>query len=116
MEVVCHGRQFGKYRVESTRAEKDEMWGDRSVIKTATLKLDEILTPPASWNPRPSVEPELAAPNPEGIYDHVVYPGETLEDIARQYGADTNVIIELNSITNPATVKPGMRLLVLIPD
>jgi len=63
-----------------------------------------------------SVKPKLAAPNPEGIYDHVVYSGETLEDIARQYGADTNVIMELNSITNPATVKPATRPLVPISD
>ncbi len=80
------------------------------------LELDEILTPPASWSPTMSVRPELAAPNPKGIYDHVVYSGETLESIARQYGADSDVIMELNSITNPAAVKPGVKLLVPIPD
>ncbi len=99
-----------------TRAEKDEMWGDRSVIKTATLGLDEIFMPPASWSPRLSAEPKLAAPNLKGIYDHVVYSGETLEGIARQYSADTNVIMKLNGITNPATVKLGVKLLVPIPD
>jgi len=116
MEVVCHGRQFGKYRVELTREQKDEMWGDRLAIKTATLKLDDILTPPASWSPTMSVRPKLATPNPKGIYDHMVYSEETLKSIARQYGADTNVIMELNGITNSDTVKPGVRLLVPIPD
>jgi len=116
MEVVCYDRKFGKYRAELMREQKDEMWGGRSVIKTATLKLDEILTPPPSWSPTMSVRPKIAAPNPEGIYDHVVCSGETLESIARQYGADPNLIMELNSITNPVTVKPGVRLLVPMPD
>jgi len=53
-----------------------------------------------------SQHPAEAAYTESPVYEHVLYPGETLEDVARQYGADTNVIMELNGITNPASVKP----------
>ncbi len=41
----------------------------------------------------------------------VVYPGETLEDIARQYGVTEKEIRELNGLGD-ATVSPGQKLLI----
>ena len=56
--------------------------------------------------------PAASAP----VYEHVLYPGETIEDVARQYGSSQEEIMLLNGITDPAVVKPGTKLLVPIPE
>ena len=58
------------------------------------------------------LEPAASAP----VYEHVLYPGETLEDVARQYGSSKDEIMMLNGITSPDAVKPGTKLLVPIPE
>jgi len=58
------------------------------------------------------MEPAASAP----IYEHVLYPGETLEDVARQYGSTKDEIMMLNGITSADAVKPGTKLLVPIPE
>jgi LysM repeat protein len=50
------------------------------------------------------------------VYEHVLYPGETLDDVARQYGSSQQEIMKLNNITDPSSVKPGTKLLVPIPE
>jgi len=50
------------------------------------------------------------------VYEHVLYPGETLDDVARQYGSSQQEIMKLNNITDSASVKPGTKLLVPIPE
>jgi LysM repeat protein len=50
------------------------------------------------------------------VYEHVLYPGETLDDVARQYGSSQQEIMKLNNITDPASVKPGTKLLVPITE
>ncbi len=56
--------------------------------------------------------PAASAP----VYEHVLYPGETIEDVARQYGSSQEEIMLLNGITDPSVVKPGTKLLVPIPE
>jgi LysM repeat protein len=58
------------------------------------------------------LEPAASAP----VYEHVLYPGETLEDVARQYGSSKDEIMMLNGISSPDAVKPGTKLLVPIPE
>lgn len=62
--------------------------------------------------PAPLAAPAASAP----VYEHVLYPGETLEDVARQYGSSQDEIMLLNGITSPDAVKPGTKLLVPIPE
>jgi LysM repeat protein len=50
------------------------------------------------------------------VYEHVLYPGETIEDVARQYGSSPEEILLLNGIADPSVVKPGTKLLVPIPE
>jgi len=50
------------------------------------------------------------------VYEHVLYPGETLDDVARQYGSSQQEIMKLNNIADAASVKPGTKLLVPIPE
>jgi LysM repeat protein len=77
------------------------------------------LAPVAESAPEPApiadiapLEPAASAP----VYEHVLYPGETLEDVARQYGSSQDEIMMLNGITSPDSVKPGTKLLVPIPE
>ncbi|MBL7017199.1 MAG: LysM peptidoglycan-binding domain-containing protein [Kiritimatiellales bacterium] len=58
----------------------------------------------------------LAPAESAPVYEHVLYPGETLEDVARQYGSSQDEIMLLNGITSPDAVKPGTKLLVPIPE
>ncbi len=46
------------------------------------------------------------------LNEHVLYPGETIEDVARQFGSSQEDIMLLNGITDPSVVKPGTKLLV----
>lgn len=67
--------------------------------------------PIAEANP---VVPPVASAAP--VYEHVLYPGETLDDVARQYGSSQQEIMKLNNISDASTVRPGTKLLVPIPD
>ncbi len=58
-----------------------------------------------------------AAPPPpvftwEGGTPVTVTPGETLETISRKYGVPVAAIMDANSITSPATVRPGQHLVI----
>lgn len=68
----------------------------------------------------PAAVPAGAAPVAKAasapVYEHVLYPGETLDDVARQYGSSQQEIMKLNSITDPSSIKPGTKLLVPIPE
>ncbi len=63
----------------------------------------------------PAAAPVATAANAP-VYEHVLYPGETLDDVARQYGSSQQEIMKLNNITDAASVKPGTKLLVPIPE
>ena len=58
-----------------------------------------------------------AAPRPpaftwEGGTPIIVSLGETLETLSRRYGVPVAAIMDANSITNPATVRPGQHLVI----
>jgi len=77
------------------------------------MKTDSEPVPvPAPMADIAPLAPAASAP----VYEHVLYPGETLEDVARQYGSSQDEIMMLNGITSPDTVKPGTKLLVPIPE
>lgn len=90
------------------------------VVESAALPAPAPMAEAVSAAPVAPVVPETAAPAvPAGnapVYEHVLYPGETLDDVARQYGSSQQEIMKLNSITDPASVKPGTKLLVPIPE
>jgi LysM repeat protein len=64
----------------------------------------------------PAAAAPVASSASAPVYEHVLYPGETLDDVARQYGSSQQEIMKLNNITDPASVKPGTKLLVPIPE
>ncbi len=58
----------------------------------------------------------LAPASSAPLYEHVLYPGETLEDVARQFGSSPKEIMELNGITDPSVVTLGTKLLIPLPN
>ncbi|WP_160300766.1 LysM peptidoglycan-binding domain-containing protein [Kiritimatiella glycovorans] len=82
----------------------------------------------------PAMTPEPAAPAaPEGeapaeeeeaespaaaptVMEHVVYPGETLEEIARQYATTVDKLRDLNELRGPVQLQQGQTILVPVGD
>jgi LysM repeat protein len=48
----------------------------------------------------------------EGLEPYVIGPGETLSEIASQFGLSTTKLIDLNDIQNPKRVRAGQKILV----
>lgn len=52
---------------------------------------------------------EIATATP-GYIEYTVQPGDWIFKIARDYGVDPQAIIDLNDLTNPADISPGIVL------
>lgn len=68
----------------------------------------ELIIPTAGEEPPPAPPP--APPPPGGGAVHVVRSGETLGQIARQYGTTVSAIAQLNGISNPNLIFVGQVL------
>jgi lysozyme len=67
--------------------------------------------------PMAAVEPvETGSMQVDAVIDHVVYPGETIDDISRQYGVSKSDIMRLNNISDASAVKEGQRLRIPIAE
>ena len=72
-------------------------------------------TKPKKTETAPPVAPDPLAPAPVDtgngmhVIDHVVYPGETLADIARQHGVSKSEIMRLNNISDESAIKENQR-------
>lgn len=95
--------------------------------KSTTKKADPApveTAPEADLAPAPLAPAGVVTPvetdgsmSVDAVIDHVVYPGETLDAIARQYGVTKSDILRLNnSISNESEVKEGMRLRIPISE
>lgn len=80
-------------------------------ISTAIEESPELKPAPLADDIAP-LAPSDSAP----VYEHVLYPGETLDDVARQYSSSKEEIMILNGIVNSDDVKPGTKLLVPLPE
>lgn len=47
---------------------------------------------------------------PEVFFEHVVYPGESLEDISAQYGVSVDDLMTSNGLSDPRSITTGMQL------
>ncbi len=50
------------------------------------------------------------------VEDKVLYPGETLDDVARQYGVSKAEIMRMNNISDESQVREGQRLRIPIAE
>jgi len=77
----------------------------------------EVTEPEPAPMAESGVEPvETGSMQVEAVMDHVVYPGETLDDISRQYGVGKSDIMRLNNISDESAVKEGQRLRIPIAE
>ncbi len=84
--------------------------------KTAPVEPAPEVAEPAPA-PMAEVEPvETGSMQVDAVIDHVVYPGETLADISRQYGVSKSDIMRLNNISDASAVKEGQRLRIPIAE
>jgi cell wall-associated NlpC family hydrolase len=51
-----------------------------------------------------------AAPVADGDNTHSVQPGDTLKDIATQYGVDVSTLVSANGLANPDLIYPGDQI------
>ncbi len=65
-------------------------------------------------SPTPTLEPPTATPT-GSLVIHTVKRGETLWDIARQYGTSIQAIAEANGLANPNRIITGQQLIIPAP-
>jgi lysozyme len=104
-------------------------------VPTTTQKSSPVpKSEPAPVEPAPAVAepaqaPMIAAPataTPDEpvvdtmslnvIEDKVLYPGETLDDVSRQYGVSKSEIMRLNNISDESQVREGQRLRIPVSE
>ncbi len=84
---------------------------ERSVATpTATAEADVVLEVPS---PTPSPQ---ATPTPEPVVYHIVQSGETLWDIAEQYGVTLEALEAANESLDPDRLQPGQELIIPFDD
>ena len=83
---------------------------DRILPPTITL-----VRPPTDM-PRPTDTPpptHTVRPRPDPVQTiHIVQPGETLSEIAKQYGVSLDALIAANDIADPHLIKIGQELII----
>ena len=90
--------------------------GAAPAAAAATGTVSTAVAPAAKAPAVPAGAAPVAKAASAPVYEHVLYPGETLDDVARQYGSSQQEIMKLNNITDPSSIKPGTKLLVPIPE
>ncbi len=84
---------------------------ERSVATpTATAEPEVVLEVPS---PTPSPQ---ATPTPEPVVYHIVQSGETLWDIAEQYGVTLEALEAANESLDPDLLQPGQELVIPLDD
>lgn len=105
---------------DDTQATMDAV---RSAILTQTAQAGEttpteaptaIETPETSGTPV-AVTPE-ATPTSGEVTEYTVQPGDWIFKIARQFGVEPEDIVELNDLTSPSQISPGMVLKIPAPS
>lgn len=74
-----------------------------------------VLKIPVAGTTEPVVQgtPSTGTGTPaSGTKIHIVQPGEWIWQIARLYGVDPQEIIDINNLTNPASISPGDELII----
>ncbi len=117
IHVVKAGEVLGtiarQYGVSVEAIMKANGLSDPSLIRAG----QELIIPRPEPTPRPgeTATPIAAVtilPEYGPVIIHVVQPGDTLLGIANEYGADVNVIVTTNGLSNDAVIYPGQELII----
>ena len=83
---------------------------DRILPPTITLVRPPTDTPRPTDTPAPT---HTVRPRPDPVQTiHVVQPGETVSEIARQYGVSIDALTAVNGIADPHLIKIGQELVI----
>ena len=83
---------------------------DRILPPTITLVRPPTGTPLPTETPAPT---HTVRPRPEPVQTiHVVQPGETLSQIAKQYGVSVAALTAANGLADPHLIKIGQELII----
>ena len=83
---------------------------DRILPPTLTLVRPPTDTPRPTDTPAPT---HTVRPRPEPVQTiHTVQPGETLFQIAKQYGVSVDALMATNGIADPHLIKIGQELII----
>lgn len=115
----------GKVPSASRKSSTSSAPASSSTTKKATAPAAAAAAP-AATEPAPApmapsadaVEPVEAAPSMsvDMVEDHLMYPGESLDDVARQFGVSKSEIMRMNNITDETQVREGQRLRIPIAE
>jgi LysM repeat protein len=100
-----------KVQVGETLSQIAQRYG---VLMSAIMEANNINNPNLIRPGQELVIPGITQADAEaaGKVTHVVKPGESLLEIARQYGVSAQAIIDANHIQNPDLIKPGQELII----
>jgi LysM repeat protein len=106
--------------VDDTQATMDAV---RSAILTQTAQAGEATAteaPAATETPETSGTPVAATPEATPtsgeVTEYTVQTGDWIWKIARQFGVEPEDIIELNDLTSPSQIQPGLVLKIPAPS
>ncbi len=83
--------------------------GQKLIIPNKSMQGNSVAMEPVSAQPATSEIHAAARPSGESV-KHTVRPGETLGAIARKYQVKVGDLAIANNISDPAKIRPGMKL------
>jgi len=101
---------YGKVPSTSRKAPKPKAESTQTTVEPAPAEptvAPMAIAAPATTPDAPATSQEMSFTT---IEEKIVYPGETLDDISRQYGVSKGEILRLNNLTDESQVKEGQRL------
>jgi lysozyme len=115
LDIPSYGKVPSSSR-KSTSSSKKKV--EPAPVEPAPAPVAAAPAPAPMAAPAPVVEPQVETTDMsfDVIEDKVLYPGETLDDVARQYGVSKAEIMRLNNISDESQVKEGMTLRIPIAE
>jgi LysM repeat protein len=101
----------GKVPAEVKKTETKEPAPEADPAPEATELAVPEMAPAAA-----ETAPEGTSPNSYVIEERIFYPGESLDDIAREYGVTKGDIMRLNGITDETQIKDGQTIRIPIAE
>ncbi len=116
LDIPSYGKVPSSRRKKSSSSSKKKP--EPAPVEPAPAAAAPAPAPMASAVVAPVVEPqvETTTMSVDMIEDKVLYPGESLDDVARQYGVSKSEIMRLNNISDESQVIEGMRLRIPIAE
>ncbi len=87
--------------------------GTENELSEESPRTDEVDTAsgvPPTWTPMPTAEPPPPPATPAPDETYIVQPGDTLAELAEQFGVGLDVLVQANDIQNIDHIEVGQVL------